>query len=181
MESIGFLELNSIAKGIQAVDFMLKAADVKLVFARPCCPGKYNVLISGKISAVESSVEAGTQICEESIISKLLIPRLHPQVIEAMNLTTVPKALNAVGVIECFSLTAAILAADTAVKSADVLLLELRLGTGVGGKSFVIMTGDVSAVEEGVKNGGQTAVNEGMLANQVVIPSPHQDLFLNLY
>ena len=31
MITIGFLELNSIAKGILAVDMMLKAAEIKLV------------------------------------------------------------------------------------------------------------------------------------------------------
>ena len=38
METIGFLELNSIAQGIQAADTMLKAAEVNLVFARTTCP-----------------------------------------------------------------------------------------------------------------------------------------------
>lgn len=41
MITIGFLELNSIAKGIQAADMMLKAAEIRLVSARPSCPGKY--------------------------------------------------------------------------------------------------------------------------------------------
>lgn len=31
MQTIGFLELSSIAKGIQAADILLKAADVELV------------------------------------------------------------------------------------------------------------------------------------------------------
>ena len=35
MITIGFLELNSIAKGILAADMMLKAAEIKLVSARP--------------------------------------------------------------------------------------------------------------------------------------------------
>lgn len=38
MDTIGFLELNSIAKGIEVVDYMLKAADAKLIMARASCP-----------------------------------------------------------------------------------------------------------------------------------------------
>ena len=39
METIGFLELNSIARGVAAADAMLKAAEVRLIAARPSCPG----------------------------------------------------------------------------------------------------------------------------------------------
>lgn len=181
MVTIGFLELNSIARGLMAVDTMLKAAEVKLIFAKPCCPGKYSILVSGDISAVEASVESGIKMAGSSLINSLLIPRIHPQVIEAMHMTTVPEQLNAVGVIECFSITAAVQAADTAVKGSEVTLLELRLGTGIGGKSFVVMTGDVSSVQAGVESGSRQAMEDGMLVNQVVIPSPHRDLFLRLY
>ena len=38
-DTIGFLELNSIAKGVEAADAMLKAAEVELISARPSCPG----------------------------------------------------------------------------------------------------------------------------------------------
>jgi len=181
VETIGFLELNSIAKGMLAVDGMLKAADVKLISAKPGCPGKYNILISGEVTAVEAAMEAGYRLSGENAIGQLVIPRLHPQVIAAINMTSLPERLNAVGIIECYSIAAAIYAADTAAKDSGVTLLELRLGAGIGGKSFVIMTGDVASVEAGVQAGGQKAQAEGMLVNQVVIPSPHPDLFLNLY
>ncbi|MEG2315070.1 MAG: BMC domain-containing protein, partial [Clostridia bacterium] len=41
MISLGLLETNSIARGVEAGDAMLKAAEVKLVKAGPVCPGKY--------------------------------------------------------------------------------------------------------------------------------------------
>ena len=53
METIGFLELNSIAKGVEAADAMLKAAEVRLITARPSCPGKYHVLVTGEVAAGE--------------------------------------------------------------------------------------------------------------------------------
>ena len=56
METIGFLELNSIAKGIEAADAMLKAAEVRLVAARPSCPGKYHVLVTGEVADRKSVV-----------------------------------------------------------------------------------------------------------------------------
>ena len=44
MEAIGILESNSIAKGIEAMDMVLKAADTRLLYARTVCPGKYTIL-----------------------------------------------------------------------------------------------------------------------------------------
>ena len=46
--SIGLIELGSIAAGFQVSDAMLKAADVELVLARTICSGKYMVLIGGE-------------------------------------------------------------------------------------------------------------------------------------
>ena len=38
LETIGFLELNSIAKGVEAADLILKTAEVDLIFAKAGCP-----------------------------------------------------------------------------------------------------------------------------------------------
>ena len=56
---IGFLELNSIAKGVEAADRILKTAETELIFAKAGCPGKYYILFSGEVAAVTSSLEAG--------------------------------------------------------------------------------------------------------------------------
>jgi len=181
MDAIGFLELNSIAKGIEAADAMLKAAQVRLISAKPSCPGKYNVLISGNVAAVQSSTDAGIAVASAHVVDQLVIPRVHPQVIEAINMSAVPERMNAVGILEYFSVAASILGADAAVKAAEVTLLEVRLGMGIGGKSYVIMTGDVAAVEAGVAEGEAVAEDSGMLVSRVVIPNPHTDLYKSLF
>ena len=48
LEAIGFLELNSIARGIEAADRILKTADTRLLYAKAGCPGKYTVLFPGR-------------------------------------------------------------------------------------------------------------------------------------
>lgn len=180
METIGFLELNSIARGFEAADAMLKAAQVNLHFARPNCPGKYNILISGEVSAVDASVQAGVAAAGYTLVEQLVIPRIHPQVIAAINMTQPCPEINAVGIMEYFSIAAAITGADSAVKSADISLLEVRLGTGIGGKSYVILTGDTSAVSQAVDCGSHSAQESGMLIAKTVIPNPMPALFENL-
>ena len=175
-----FLELNSIAKGIQAADMMLKAAEIRLVSARPSCPGKYQILITGEVSAVESALRTGVESAKANVVDRLLIPRVHPQVIEAISMSAMPSSLKALGILEFFSVTGAIIAADAAAKAASVSLIEIRLGTGIGGKSFVTFTGDVGAVEESVEAGAKTAETNGTLVEKVVIAHPDRELYRSL-
>lgn len=181
METIGFLELNSIAKGVEAADAMLKAAETELIDIKASCPGKYYILITGDVAAVKSSLEAGEAVGEGFVIDKVIIPRVHPQVIKAIHMANEPEKVNAVGVMEFFSVTASLYAADAAVKASEVTLLEIRLGTGIGGKSFVVLTGDVSAVNEAVNCGISQETSKGMLISSVVIPSPRKEIFDSLY
>ena len=88
-----------------------------------------------------------------------------------------PSSLKALGILEFFSVTAAIMAADSAVKAANIELIEIRLGTGIGGKSFVTFTGDVGAVEASVDAGAQTAMETASLIEKVVIAHPDPELY----
>ncbi len=181
MITIGFLELNSIAKGIEAADAMCKAAQVTLHAAKPSCPGKYHILISGEVSAVQSAMKNGRIIAGSHLIDDLVIPRVHDQVISAINMGTYPEHPESIGVLEYFSVASSIIGADAAVKSANVSLIEIRLGSGIGGKSFVTLTGDVSAVQTAVKNGAAAAEEKGYLVSQVVIPHPNAQVMKSLF
>ena len=180
MQSIGFLEFNSIAKGIEAADAVIKAADVQLMFAKAGCPGKYYLLFHGEVAAVQASLDAGEVIGGKHVVDHCVIPRVHPQVIKAIGMANMPENTGAIGVMEFYSVTASIYAADAAVKAADVSLIDLRLGTGIGGKSFVTLTGDVAAVTEAIRCGISTPNAEGMLVSSVVIPNPAPELFQSL-
>lgn len=180
METIGFLELNSIAKGVEAADAILKAAETDLLFAKAICPGKYVVMFTGEVAPVTASLEAGVRIGEEHVVDSVVIPMVDPQVIEAINAASLPEDVGAVGVMEFFSITAAVYAADAAVKAAAVSLMDVRLGCGIGGKSFVTLTGDVAAVNEAVKAGRAEGENRGLMVASVVIPNPRPEIFESL-
>ena len=177
MEAIGILESNSIAKGIEAADAVLKAADTALLYAKPVCPGKYTILFYGDVAAVSASLDAGAAVIDAHLVDSVVIPRIHPQVIQAISLSTAPDGVNAVGVMEFFSVTAAVYAADAAAKAADVTLLDVRLGVGFGGKSFAVLTGEVAAVEEAVRCGMAAGEEKGLVVTSTVIPSPRKEIF----
>ncbi|SET49463.1 Carboxysome shell and ethanolamine utilization microcompartment protein CcmL/EutN [Natronincola peptidivorans] len=180
LKAIGLIELNSIAKGIEVTDFMMKAADVELLFSKPVCPGKFILLITGDVAAVNSSIDTGRNNGSSFVVDDLIIPNIHPQIIQGINGLSQIEEVNALGVLEFFSIASAITAADIAVKTALIQLIEIRLGVGVGGKSYITFTGDISAVNEAVEAGGKVAYDNGMLVHKVVIPSPRIELIHNL-
>jgi microcompartment protein CcmL/EutN len=174
--SIGLVELGSIAAGFEACDAMLKTADVELVLARSVCSGKYVVLVRGDVAAVESSVKAGARAAGFAVIDTFVIPNVHESVFPAISGTTKVEELEALGVLESFSVASLIEAADAAAKAAQVQLIEVRLAMALGGKAFVTLTGNVAAVQSAVEAGAQVLSRKGLLVNKVVIPSPHPEL-----
>ena len=175
--SIGLIELTSIAAGFQACDAMLKAADVELLLSRSICSGKYMVMVKGEVGAVQASVSAGISQGNFSIIDSFVIPNLHESVFPAIAGGTKVETLNALGIVESFSVAALIEGADAAVKSANVELIEIRLAMAMGGKAFVtIDRGRGRQVQSAVEAGAQVVGQKGMLVNKVVIPSPRPEL-----
>lgn len=177
MISLGLLELNSIARGVEAGDIMLKTAEVTLIKAGTVCPGKYTVVIYGEVAAVAASMDAGKRIAGEYLVDDLTIASLDPQVIPAIAGGNEVGELNAMGVMEFYSIASAVVAADLAAKAADVRLMEVRLGFGIGGKSFVTLSGEVAAVRSAIDAGIVQGRDKGLLVSTCVIPSPRKEIF----
>ena len=106
---------------------------------------------------------------------------IDAQVLKAVSACSEPENFEALGIIETFSLVSALLCADAAVKAAEIKLIEIRLGRGLGGKSFVTLTGDVAAVRHAVETAKTDEQVKGMITRVVVIPSPHPDLKKAVY
>ncbi|KUK37167.1 MAG: Microcompartment protein [Thermacetogenium phaeum] len=174
--AIGLVEFQSIAKGIEGADAMVKAGRVELVLARPICPGKYIALVEGDVAAVRAAVDAGIACGEEMIVDTFVIPNIHSLVLKGLYGQVEFEKVDALGIIETFSVASLIEAADAAVKTADVRPLEIRLAVGVGGKSYVVVTGDVAAVESAVRAGADVAAQRGLLVKEVVIPGPASEI-----
>ena len=50
------------------------------------------------------------------------------------------------------------------------------MGRGLGGKSFVLLTGEVAAVTAAVEAAEALEETQGLMGKSVVIPAPHRDL-----
>ena len=179
---IGLLELGSVARGVEVADSILWQAEVEMLFSAPVQPGKYVMLFTGSVEDVRSAVGRGVEIAEGDLVDQLVIPQVHEQVEGALRRKGghINGQLDAVGVVETRTVAAAVLAADQALKTATVDLLDLRIANGLGGKSFFTLTGEVSDIRSSVAAGSRTAEERGQLARQVVIPRPHPDLAVHL-
>lgn len=174
--SLGLIELKSIPPGIQTADEMLKAADVELLFAAPTCPGKYVIIISGKTGPVDNAMRKGLETANSYMVSHHTIHNVNEQVPGAiMGLADVGE-MKSIGVIETITGLGSVRAADEAADAANIKLVDVRIARGLGGKSFVIMTGDVAAVRNGVTVGMEALRETGEVVSSCVIASPHPGL-----
>jgi microcompartment protein CcmL/EutN len=174
--AIGFLEVNSIAKGIESLDAMMKMAEVEILHTQAIPRGKFIILIGGEQAEVEQSMQAGVQTADRTVVDHFIIPSIHEQVIPAIRSRIKVEDIEAVGVIETKEVAASIFAADAAVKKAAVKLIEVFPGRGAGGKGYVTFTGEVGAVRSAVAAGVLSIKREGMLVSSIVIPYAHKSL-----
>ena len=177
LNSIGLIEVKNISKGIRITDEMLKSADVRLIESGAVCTGKDVTNVGGSLSAIQAAVDRAAAIAEGALIDKFVIGNLGDKVYEAVCGTTCAKPRGALGIVETFTAASAILAADTAVKTGVVDLIEVRIARGMGGKCFVAMTGEVADVKAAVAAGAHIAAADGVLINTEVIANPHPDLW----
>ncbi len=175
--AVGIIELKSIAKGVEACDAALKSAGISLVSAHPSCPGKYEIILTGAISDVTAAVSHVKARFDGTVIDSSIMGRIDPQVISALFGTEQTEKKGSLGIVETFSASSAIKAADIAVKTAKVEVFDLRLARGMGGKGLVMITGDVGDVTAAVEAGAAYAAEGGLLMNKAVIPAPHAELW----
>ncbi len=176
-DSLGLLEIDSIAAGVRATDEVLKTARVELVEACPVSPGKFLVVFTGGVAEVESSLAAGREVAGERVVDELLLARVHDDVAPALTPRAVPPETgSALGIVETVSVAAAIIGADAAAKAAWVRILEIAPGRGIGGKGYFTMTGDVAAVQAGADAARALIDRRGAHVHTEILAGPHAEL-----
>lgn len=178
--AIGVVEFVSVARGIYTADQMLKTADVEVVTATSICPGKFMAIVHGDVAAVQDSVNVGVRVAGEYAVDAIVIPNVEDAVFPAIAGATVPDHVQAVGIMETFSVATMIITADAILKAANLQAISLRLGNALGGKAFFTFTGDVGAVKAGIDAGNKVAEEKGYLVNSELISSPSDKLIPTL-
>ena len=174
MDTLGIVASRSIAAGAELADIMLKAAPVTLVRASVVCAGRFLILVGGDREAVDASVQAA-RATEARLAGSYVVSNVSSQVLNVLRRMPAEIGGAALGVVvECRNAADSVIAADKAVKQAEVSLMRMVLGQGISGKSYFVLTGDVAAVREAAAAAADVLGNN--LMRMVVIPQPDPEV-----
>lgn len=179
-KSIGMVEYRTVSSGITAADTMVKTADVEVIQASAVCPGKYVVIVTGELSAVKASIDAAKTKLPEQLADSFVLGNPHDDIFRAIYGGGEIGDAKALGVLETFSAPSIIVAADTAAKASEVKLIELRIARGLGGKSYMLLTGTVASVTAAIDRAKTVIGDEGMLLDYSVIPNPDKSIWSSI-
>ncbi len=179
-KAIGMAEFNTVSAGVAGADRMVKTAGVDIIEAQTVCPGKYIVLIEGELSAVRAAVDAAKAFAAGKLIDSFVLGNPHEDIFPAIHGATDPGPVAALGVLETYSAASIIVAADLAAKTAIVKLLELRIAKGMCGKSYMMLTGSVAAVEAAIEKAKAQIADEGFFLDSQVIANPDAELWKSI-
>ena len=171
-KAIGMVEFKTTATGITAADAMVKTSEVELIEAQTVCPGKYIAIISGDLSAVKAAVDAASTQYEDQLIDNFVLGNPHESIFPALYGAAQIEKVSALGILETYDASSIIVAADAAAKTAIVDLIEVRVAKGMCGKSYMLITGEVSAVTASIEKAKAVAGERGMYLDSSVIAHP---------
>ena len=175
-KALGMIEYKTVSTGMLATDHLLKAAEVELIEAQTVCPGKFLVMFAGELSAVKIAAQSAVFTYGAHMVDSFVLGNPHESVLAALYGVTSIDSIRSMGILETFSAAAIIVAADTAVKAADVELIEIRVARGMCGKSYLLLSGEVAAVQAAIDHARTITGENGMLLDSAVIPNPDPKL-----
>ena len=165
-------EYKTVASGIQAADAMVKTSEVEIIEAQTVCPGKYIILITGELSAVRAAVDTAKNAYGTHLIDNFVLGNPDEAIFPAIYGNTHVEVVKSLGILETYDAAAIIVAADMAAKTAEVELVEIRLARGMCGKSYLILTGEVAAVQAAIDKAKAAVAPSGMFLDSSVIARP---------
>ena len=171
-KGIGMVEYKTVSAGVTAADAMVKTAEISIIEAQTVCPGKYITIITGDLSAVNAAVETAKTLHGMHLINSFVLGNPHESIFPAIYGATAIEEVSALGIMETYDATSIIVAADEAAKTAIVDLIELRVARGMCGKSYLMLTGEVAAVEAAIERAKSVVAKDGMYLDSSVIAHP---------
>lgn len=172
--ALALIEVSSIAKGMVVTDRCVKKADVKLLASNPVSPGRYITLFWGGVAEVEEAFLEGVSIAAETLVDKLFLPGTHNALLDTLLRIASPPPTDSLAIIETHTVASALWSADAACKAGEVHLLELRLGSGLAGKGYYVLSGSLDQVEAAV-DGAIAVLPASLLVAREIIPAPASD------
>jgi Carbon dioxide concentrating mechanism/carboxysome shell protein len=88
MKSLGLIELPNLADAIEALDVMLKTADVKFLTWEKKLGGRLvTIIVQGEVSAVTEAVESAKENAKGTIVALAVIANPHEETMKIVELS----------------------------------------------------------------------------------------------
>lgn len=174
-KSIGGIELRSISKGIEVTDFMVKKAQVEIIYFKSICPGKFIALISGNEGEVKVAIDYGVDLGEKYVVDSFLINNVHEEIISSIKGKYIECKKGAIGIVETNSVCSGLQALDRVLKESNVTIVKIQLAFVIGGKFVFTVSGELSDIQNGIEV-MKSIVNNNKIINISIVPSPDDQI-----
>ncbi len=171
MRALALLEFESVARGMLAVDRMLKRAPVALLRCGTIHPGRYLALVGGTVASTEEAYREGCRAGEPC--DTVLLPDPHPAVaaVLAGESPSEPGDRDLL-VLETGSSPTLVRLVDAVLKAVPLELAVLRLADDLGGRAFAVLAGELADLQ----NAAALAGADPCAPTTTLVPRPDPEL-----
>lgn len=174
--ALAVLEFSDIPAGLRATDAMVKRAPIATLRCGTVTSGRWLTMIGGTTASVEEAVTAGLLAGGPAVMEHVLLPDVHPRILEAVAGSRRPPRAGALAVVETPTVTATVRAAEAALKGTGVELVEMRLADqGLAGKGVALYAGALHEIEAAVALARGAVGGAGL--SSVIISAPHEAVY----
>ena len=174
-DAMACLELATIARGIVVLDAMAKRAETDIVASRTVSPGRFLIVLSGRVAEIEEAMDAALEVAAEDRVDDVIIRDPARGLADALASRLETGFDESLLIVETAAISSALKVADRTLKETEARMLELRLGAGLSGKGVFTLTGALHMMEA-----ARAVVESNLVATQLVrvelIAQPHPDL-----
>lgn len=175
VEALALVELDSVARGMRALDALVKRAAVTVHEANLVEPGKYLILFSGAVAEVGESFAAACEVGGDRVVERLLLPVVHRGLTRGLMGLLDLEDPDCVGVVEGRHVAGVLEACDRSLKDADVALCGVRVAGALGGRAYYVVKGPQHDVEVALAAGERVLARRGTLYAVERIARPHAE------
>lgn len=176
-EALALVEVDSVARGLRALDALVKRAPVQVLEANLVEPGRFLLLFAGGVAEVGEAWDAALDVAGPGTVDKVLLPFAHQALLAGLRgLEDHDGELDTVGVIEGSHVAGTLEACDRSLKEAQVRLAGLRVQGGLGGRAYYVVHGAQHDVEAAIEAGAAVLSARQGLHRTECIARPHEDM-----
>jgi microcompartment protein CcmL/EutN len=179
--ALAVVDFADIPTGVTATDALVKASPIAWMRSGTVSRGRFLTLLGGSPAAVEVALERCLASAGNRVLDHVLLAHAHEQLVAGLRGARQGTAEGAVAILETGTASATVLAAERALKTAPVRLLEIRIAEDeLDGKALAVYQGELPDLEAAMESAQRELTSRGAAWRLEVIPAPHEALLQQL-